>query len=257
VPAKATYAHPTVLLHRREAFLQSSGGWRADIPWLFSLWPVAPEALFVHGARLLAEHQEGVYIDSERRRYLEPLLDADVPLGPYATLLLAFGLAAKDGSVHGLATDALIAAAEDGRLDPERLGGAIAEIAAIGAGKFARWAKTLAEAARVSLLHAEAVRQTVQRVLQGEPPAAVREIGPLVELFVELCVRCGRGVTAAATRTFLAQLSGGGKIVQGARRLLALTPAGEPAQARAVQALVLEQRLIRAERWQGRQAQLD
>jgi hypothetical protein len=175
VPAAVTYAHPTVLLHRVEEDLFASGaGWRADIPWLFSLWPVAPEVLFFHGARWMAAHQEGVSIDSERRRYLEPLLDPDVPLGPYATLLLAFGLTAKDGSVHGLATDALIAAVEDGRLDPERLGAAIIQIAAVGAGKYPRWSKTLTEAARVSPLHAEAVRQTAQRVLQGESPGANR-----------------------------------------------------------------------------------
>src|SRR5262249_39527721 len=149
----------------------------------FSMRALAPEEVFPKGCASLMDRSEGVIIDSQRRQFLFPLLHADVPLGPHATSLLALGLTAKDGSVSGLAVDVLLAAIEDGRLDPERLGNSMARALALAVGKYARYARSLGSVARASSLHAEAVRQTVEHALQGDPNrVVVREVGRLVDL---------------------------------------------------------------------------
>ena len=56
------------------------------------------------------------------RGFLIPLLNPDVPLRPMARLVIGAGLTAKVPEVTGLATDALIAAIDDGRIDAARLG---------------------------------------------------------------------------------------------------------------------------------------
>jgi hypothetical protein len=242
-PPSIRFSHITVLRHMPDV----DGRVGLIDPRAFSLWPAAPEALFARGALWMADSQEGAHFNAERRRLLEPLLDPDVPLESYATLLLAFGLSAKDGSVHGVAVDILIAAIEDGRLDPERLGSDIAQIASVKLGKYSRWATTLASAARVGPLHVEAIRQTLEHALEG-PEVAPREIGPLVDLFLQLCTQCGRGVKTAATRAFLETLPSG-KAATAARRLLAFTDVADLDHNRKAQQTLVEHRLARAQRW--------
>ena len=58
--------------------------------------------------------------------FLVPLLDPDVPMRPMARLVLAVGLSVKQPELAGLATDVLIAAIEDGRLDTDSLGESLA-----------------------------------------------------------------------------------------------------------------------------------
>ncbi len=249
-PDDVPVIYPTVLYYRPEDRYPSF--WAGGLPWVLTMRPLDREPLFLKGLVWMADYQKGKRINRERRQFLEPFLDPDVPLGPYATLLLAFGLTAPDAGVAGMAVEVLLTAAADGRLDPEHLGGAIIRVATAGSGKYARWAKALAEAARPSPLHAEAIRQVIERVLQGDAAAVAREVGPLVELLLELCVQCGRGVTAEATRTFLAGLPGGGKVAKAARRLVDWSAGEDKAKAHAIQALAVEYRLIRAERWTRR-----
>jgi hypothetical protein len=250
LPHVLPISHPTVLMCQGERYTLGLNGFGADIPWLFSLRPIAPEEVFLKGCASLMDSSEGVIIDSQRRPFLLPLLHADVPLGPHATTLLALGLTAKDGSVSGLAVDVLLATIEDGRLDPERLGNAMAKALALGVGKYARFARTLSSVARASSLHAEAARQTIEHALQGDPNrVVVREAGRLVELAHELCQKCGQGLTHEAARTFLGQLPAGGKTAQLIGQLLSLDTKGDPRRCRELQIKVVEHRLARAERW--------
>jgi hypothetical protein len=250
LPHVLPISHPTMLMCQAEGYTLGLSGLGADIPWLFSLRPIAPEEVFLKGCASLMDSSEGVIIDSERRQFLLPLLHADVPLGPHATTLLALGLTAKDGSVSGLAVDVLLASIEDGRFDPERLGNGMARALAQGVGKYARYARTLGSVARTSSLHAEAVRQSIEHALQGDPNrVVVREVGRLVELAHELCQKCGQGVTREAARTFLGRLPAGGKTAQLIGQLLAIGEKIDPRRSRELQAKVVEHRLARAERW--------
>ena len=85
-----------------------------------------------------------------------------------ALVLLTLGLAAKQADEHGLATDGLIAAIDDGRIDGPLLGGSMRALLPTGLIKPARWAKTLRDAARVSSLHARIVVLEVVQYLLGE-----------------------------------------------------------------------------------------
>lgn len=251
-PTGTPFSMPTVLQHRPE-----EGDTDIDLdPRVFTVWPLNPDALLAQGVLWMADRQERCVVNNGRRQFLDLLLDPDVPLGRHATQLLALGLTAKDGAVQGLAVDVLIASAEDGRLDPERLGTAIGEIASKKLGKYSRWARTLAAAARVSPLHTEMARRTVQRALQGDAKSSARAVIPLVELFLELCTQCGQGVDADATRAFLDSLPSG-KAAKAAQRALSLEREGDPSQRLAAQSAMLEQRIGRAERWMRRRSPAD
>ncbi len=94
---------------------------------------------------------------------------------PMARLVLAVGLSVKQPEIAGLATDVLVAAIDDGRLDGENLGESLAiawqlrietsthrsfdatipfEPQSVPFVKPPRWAKALGDAARSSPLHA-------------------------------------------------------------------------------------------------------
>ncbi|NLX96414.1 MAG: hypothetical protein GXY83_09580 [Rhodopirellula sp.] len=220
----------------------------AAIRALQSAWPVALEALFSKAAVVLGDNLDWWEARWENRTYLEPLVDPDVPLRPMALLVLAIGLAAKEPGEHGLATDAAIAAIADGRLDGTKLGSVMATLLPTGLIKAARWAKTLGEAARISPLHAEIVRAAIARSLRGQPRSYPKDLHALVELLKELVVGTG-GRIDEDTREFLAKITGSGKLAQAAKTILAFDAPAEAARWASLQREVLEQRLLRVERW--------
>ena len=87
-----------------------------------TIWPSALESYFADGVKRLVRSGDNVTDGPKCRELLIPLLEPDVPLRPMARLLIAVGLAAKLPELAGLATDALIAAIDDGRIDAARLG---------------------------------------------------------------------------------------------------------------------------------------
>ena len=135
-----------------------------------------------------------------------------------ARLLIAVGLGAKVPELAGLATDAVIAAIDDGRIDAAGLGeslrtvwrweaprstretsqGAILVEGSVGFARSNRWAKTLGEVVRASSLHAHVVACALEQVLAdgatGRRSSA--SVVPLLELMKEVSVTCGRAVSA-------------------------------------------------------------
>ena len=85
---------------------------------MLTVWPVQQEGWFARVLPRFANNLDWWEAMWSNRTLLEPLLDPDVPLKPMALMMLALGLAAKQPSENGLATDSLIAAIDDGRLDP-------------------------------------------------------------------------------------------------------------------------------------------
>jgi hypothetical protein len=233
----------TVLLHGGS--LEKDYG----IRWASTVWPAAREALFAAGAHLIGRNLDWWEAAWGNRTYLELLLDADVPLLPMALLLLALGLAAKEPGESGLASDALIASIDDGRLDGSKLGVTFAALLSTGLVKAARWARTLGTAARTSSLHAAVVSQVIQHALPGDPARAPRDLQTLLALLKELLIENGRRVSHSEARGYLDSLKASGKTGKLARELLGLEDHPDPRHRQSAAIRALAGRLDRAERW--------
>ena len=163
---------------------------RLQSQWQQSVWPIAREAFFSAASVAIASHLD--WWDAPH--YLEGLLDPDVPFRQMGLLLLAAGLAAKGPAEQGMAIEALIAGIADWRLDGHTLGSMMAQVWPTGLIKMARWAKALADAARVSPLHAQVIFDAIEWSLQGDADTLPRDSHALLDLFKELGVETGSRV---------------------------------------------------------------
>jgi hypothetical protein len=247
VPAEPPVELPTVRLHA-----PGDGRDRAAIRWGATVWPIAREAWVAQGVGSIGLNLDWVEADWTNRTYLEALTDPDLPLKPMALLLLALGLSAKQADEHGLATDGLIAAIDDGRIDSSLLGGAMQSLLPTGLIKPPRWAKTLRDAARVSSLHARIVAHAIQHAVGGELADPPRDLLTLLELLKELLMEIGEPVSLAATRAWLTGWKASGKTARIVKDLLALPESADPAVRREAALRALVQRIERAERWSRR-----
>jgi hypothetical protein len=244
LPKKVAVDLPTVLLHAEAARTGAAPHRSAAL-----VWPLARESWFATGAQCLAQNLDWWEANWGNRTYLELLLDADVPLKPMAVLALMFGLAAKERGESGLATDALIAAIDDGRLDDAKLGEALNALLPTGMVKAARLAKTLGDAGRISPLHLHVIAAAIERALQHEPAKAPRDLVTLLELLHELLVSTGLTLSASRTKEYLSALEAGGKTAKLIAKLLALETAPSRSRGGEAACYTLERRLERAERW--------
>jgi hypothetical protein len=213
------------------------------------IWPIARESWLARGVEAIAMNLDWWEAEWNNRTYLEPLTDPDVPLKPMALLLLTVGLAAKQASEYGLATDALIAAIDDGRMDGTLLGGSMRALLRSGLIKPTRWAKTLCDAARVSPLHARTIAQAIRIALAeglADPP---RDLLTLLELLKELLVQTGERVSPQSLRSWLEGWKTSGKTAKVVKDLLALTHTDDSTMRQAAAIRALSQRIERAERW--------
>src|SRR5581483_8278874 len=225
LPRQVPIDQPTVLLH---AGVRLAGGywcsarhWDAPaVRWAGSVWPAGREAWFTAGAFLIGCNLDWWEAEWGNRTYLESLLEADVPLRPLALTLLTLALAAKEPGESGLATDALIAAIDDSRLDGLALGEAMAALLPVGFLKLGRWAKTLGTAARVSPRHAAVIALALQRALQGIGEPAPKDLHALLEVLRELLTDAGTGLALAEAREALTRVKASGKTGKLVRELL-------------------------------------
>jgi hypothetical protein len=221
----------------------------ASIRWGGSLWPIGREAWLAQGVEAIGSNLDWWCARWGNRTYLEALTDPDLPLRTMGLLLLTVGLAAKQPDEAGLATDGLIAAIEDGRVDGRLLGGSMGLLLSTGLVKAARWAKTLGVAARVSPLHARVVARTIQHTLSEELKNTPRDLLALLELLKETLVELGEPVSVGDARNWLTAFKGSGKTSSIARELLKLTDCERMDIRRGVAIQALERRVERAERW--------
>jgi hypothetical protein len=235
-----------------------------------TIWPSALESYFADGAKRLVRSGDNVTNGPKCRELLVPLLEPDVPLRPMARLLIAVGLGAKLPELAGLATDAVIAAIDDGRIDAARLGeslrtawrweaprstretsqGASAVEGSVGFIRPSRWAKTLGDVVRASKLHAHVVASALEQVLADgatvRRPAA--SVVPLLELLREALVTSGRAV-CAEVRGYLETIDTGGKTGRVVKSLLQVKDVADSAKMHALAVQALAHRIARAERW--------
>jgi hypothetical protein len=245
VPPALPSEFPTVLLHSHAG--KSSAALKR---WGATIWPIARESWLAQGVQAIGSNLDWWQADWNNRIYLEPLTDPDVPLKPMALLLLTLGLAAKQADEHGLATDALIAAVDDGRIDGPLLGGSMRSLLPSGLIKPSRWAKSLSEAAQISPLHARTIAHAIQHALAEGPAEPPRDLLTLLELLKELLIEIGEPVLPSPLRTWLTGWKTSGKTAMLVQDLLSLTESKEVTQRRAAAIRALGQRIERAERWE-------
>jgi hypothetical protein len=252
---KPTHELVTVLMngvgaHSRNGWGEFHSSHAAGLRWIATIWPLQKESFFATGSIALSGNLDWWEAQWANKTYLEPLLNPDIPLEPMGLLLLSLGLAAKDPGEHGLATDALIAAIDDGRVDGELLGGVLADLLPSGLVKAARFAKTLGQAARPSPLHGFTVATGIEHSLRGDPSKAPRDLSALLELLRELLAELREPLRDAEARSYLQQFKAGGKTGRLVRELLATDISAPLHIDPSIPVRSLQGRLERAERWQ-------
>jgi hypothetical protein len=219
-----------------------------DTCWVATIWPLGRESFFAAGAEWLVGIDCTPSDARSYRHFLVPLLDADVPLLPVARVLLAGALSAKAPELQGLATDALIAAVDDGRIDGPLLGDALRQLLPDGLVKPNRLAKALRDAARISPLHARVAAQALERALVGLTERH-RDLHILLGLLKELLIETGERLSVVETEDFLRGLKISGKTARLIQDLLGLPEEPNPASRSLAASRALAGRVERAERW--------
>jgi hypothetical protein len=250
LPKKVVRDLPSVLMNRLPEY--SSSGDSAQIRWHGSLWPAGREAHLVRGTRLLANNVDWSEAEWGNKTYLEPLLDADEPLGELARTALCLGLSAKEPGEHTLAADVLAAAISDGRVDGQCLAPTLAKLLTTADIKPGRWGKVFGDVARISPLHAHIVRLTLENTLAAagkllaDPP---KDLHCVLELVLELVAETGTAITNLSARDILTQITGSGKAAKAAKALLAIQAEADAASIVEIVRAALLGRIERARRW--------
>ena len=172
VPERATVVMNPQPRDENEYYHQEIRETAADLRWMLTVWPMQHEGWFARGLPRFAENLDWWEAIWPNRTLLEPLLNPDVPLKPMALLMLALGLAAKQPGENGLATDSLIAAIDDGRLDACKLGATLAFLAPMI--KCVRLARTLSQAAHIAPSSASGGTSNPKRLARRSSPGAPR-----------------------------------------------------------------------------------
>jgi hypothetical protein len=253
-PAPNPENFPSVALHSDAQYGFDETGLNR---WLGTVWPPGRESYFAQGIEQVVGREGGTTEVRAGRPFLEALFDPDTPLTGPGGLLLTGALAAKHAELSLLATDALIAAIDDGRVDRVLLGQALAMLLPTGLLKLNRLAKTLGAAAKVSPLHGYVIAGALQQGLCCAEELLSRfatwaGLGGLLRLLQERLIESGEPVRHAEFRKVLGGLKAAAGTAALIRQLLTLEETGCGVKAAARYAL--GQRIARVERWSRCQA---
>ena len=240
--ATLDFTLPSVLLQTPMSW------WISESWWVVAFWPMGRESLAGIACPWFQKPRITPRQVAEHRPLLEVYRDPDVPLGLLSRLLVVSALACGAPELRGLATDIVIAALDDGRLDGDSLGEASGHLVAQWLAPCSRLAKSLAVAASITPFHARAVARSIERIL-AMVISTPKDIHTLLELLGELSVEVGEGFTIPAATEYLQRVEGTGKSASLARTLLARKPADEPASRLESAIYALAGRVDRAERW--------
>lgn len=249
VPERCPDNLPTVALHSPFTYVGGAGLHR----WLGTIWPLARESFFAFGVDNIVGNERGQMDMRADRPFLEALFDPDVPLTRIGGLLLTGALSAKHAEESLLATDALIAAIGDGRLDRALLGKALARLLPTGLLKPNRVAKTLAAAAKISPLHAYVIAGGLQQGLQWvggflSTRMTWTGLAVVLRLLKELLIEVGEPV-GPDLRAALSGLKTTANNAALIRQLSYLEENNSGSAANAAARYALIRRIERAERW--------
>lgn len=190
------------------------------VRWVGTVWPANREPFYAMGATELGSNLDWWEARWHARCYLEPLLLPAEPIGEMGRLLLALGLAAKEPGEHGLATDALIRAVAQSRIDAGALGDILGRLYDHGEIKGSRIAATLADAARVSVAHAAAVATALERVLAALHGPAPADVHAVLTALSDSLASAGRRLDDPGASAYLSAIRGSGKAAATAWELL-------------------------------------
>lgn len=191
------------------------------VRWVSTVWPANRELFYAKGALDLRRNVDWWEAMWHVRCFLEPMLLPSEQIHEIGRLLLALGLAAKDPGEHSLATDVLINAVGERRVDARLLGDALGALYSHGEIKGSRIASTLSEACRVSGVHADAVATVLGRTvagLRGVPPPP--DLHAVLTTLGDALVVQGGPLADPDALAYLAGIEGTGKAAASARQLV-------------------------------------
>lgn len=160
-----------------------------------SIFPSNLDAFFANGAVDLCSNRDWWEARWQDKAYLVLVSDASVPMTPLATRVLACALGGKEAAQTAVAVDAFVAACVESRLDAAVLGGTIRELLETQLGLAARYATSLAMAARAHPAMPAAVVAALCALIGFEGARPPKDTGALLELLHELAVANGLPVS--------------------------------------------------------------
>ena len=192
--------------------------------WCLTVVPSLPELAFAGSAAACLAAIDGGAAHDHPEVAFQHALDPAVPLAPIAWLSVAAALLGKAEDVRRPAADLIIQTVEDGRFEPDELGGALGWLLREQLGKLPRVVPVLRDVGRVSPVHAAAALATIEAAL-GELGQTPNGAHAVLELAVELAAATGRRLEAPGARRTLERMIGevsqSAKLSKLARQLLA------------------------------------
>ncbi|RPD47012.1 hypothetical protein DNI29_12705 [Hymenobacter sediminis] len=172
-----------------------------ELPFLLSLFPNNPDAVYWHLIRLSCRTDEA---DTTAREVVQTAVHSLLEPGPLfsepATLLLALGLTHSAPACRAVALEALLAAVDTGRLVPDALGKNLGQLLSVGFVPVQRLSDTLSQARAISPLVDDALCQVLEVLLPLLPTATpLRNTRKLIEAYADAQSRTNRTVPAAVT----------------------------------------------------------
>lgn len=198
-----------------------AAGLAEAVRWVGTVWPENREVFYAKGAAELGRNVDWWQAMWHVRCFLEPLLLPSETIQPMGCLLLSLGLAAKEPGEKSLATDVLISAVEQRRLDARALGETLGRLYDYGVVKGSRIASTLGEAGRVSVAHLDAVAVAIERLLAAMQGPAPPDLHALLTTLSDALAARDRLLEDPDASAYLAGVEGTGKAAVLAKRLLA------------------------------------
>lgn len=184
----------------------------AMIRWQGIMFPSIRELLFASSIRYTAMTVD--YVDVPLRRtsaaYFSLLTDSSVAFGPMSWRTPAISLFAVDAELSGYGRDALISLIDRAELDIAALAAELGLLLYAERSNPPRLSAALADVARISALHANAVRQLLEMTLHGGENTP-RNYAPVLELFNELLISEGARVEDDTTIAHLRSVKIQGK----------------------------------------------
>ncbi len=184
------------------------------VRYLSACFPAVRNQFVASGIRRIGGAIDSFYqFDRCVRAYIEVMLDPAFVFDLDAFHALAAGLIVADPECSGVARDVLIQLIDSNRLNVEQLGKEIGVFLYCGRSKGKRLVKALSDVSRISGKHSSAVRQLLERAMQGGP-VTPRELSAVLEFLNELLHAEGAKLTNRATIKHLQSLPAGGRSKQ-------------------------------------------
>lgn len=199
---------PSIALHSPNTIDNMDAKQEND--WKLNVWPGNPDPAI--GAAVAYHYMYADdNIDTGFIPYIEIMQQGDIAINKIGAAAIFLAMAA---------TDTMIIAISQGRLDSEKVVAAVREIIATGWLVHSRWLNPLATVTAESPLHADSVR----RILEGIVPSLDSKIlGGFLELLYEILVANEWKLSDLATIEYLGSIKESGKAAKSAKKISGLS----------------------------------